>query len=147
MMRELWQIFQVSIVAVGGWIGWLLGGLDGFLYALLMFVVIDYLSGVMAAIVYRNLASQIGYKGIFKKVMIFLMVGIAHMVDSLVIGDGSAVRTAVIFFYIANEGISIIENAGHIGLPVPDKLKQVLAQLNGKGTDDDEPQNKIHDTK
>lgn len=147
MVRELWHFAQIGLVAAGGWIGWLLGGVDGFLYALLVFVIIDYLSGVMAAIVYRNLASQIGYKGIFKKVMIFLMVGIAHMVDSLVIGDGSAVRTAVIFFYIANEGISIIENAGHIGLPVPDKLKQVLAQLNGKGTDDDEPQNKIHDTK
>ncbi|ADI00474.1 phage holin family protein [Salisediminibacterium selenitireducens] len=147
MARELWHFAQVALVAVGGWVGWLLGGVDGFLYALLVFVIIDYLSGVMAAIVYRNLASQVGYKGIFKKVMIFFMVGIAHMVDSLVIGDGSAVRTAVIFFYIANEGISIIENAGHIGLPVPDKLKKVLAQLNGKGTDDDETEHQIHDTK
>ena len=109
--------------------GWFLGGLDGFLYALLMFVVIDYATGLMAAFVQRKISSEVGFKGICKKVAIFCPVGIGHVLDTQVIQNGSVLRTAVIFFYLSNEGISIIENVALIGLPVPKKLKEVLEQL------------------
>ncbi|WP_407697161.1 holin family protein [Schinkia azotoformans] len=120
---------------MGGWLGWFLGGFDGFLYALITFVVVDYITGIMVAIIDRRLSSVIGARGIFKKILIFILVGIAHIIDSRLIGDGSVIRTAVIFFYLSNEGISIIENASRIGLPIPQKLKDVLAQLNGKEKD------------
>lgn len=120
-----------AVVAIGGFLGWFFGGLDGFLYALIAFAVIDYLTGVMRAITERKLSSSIGAKGIFRKVLIFLLVGIGHIIDSHVFASGGAVRTAVIFFYLSNEGISILENAAAIGLPLPDKLKDALAQLNG----------------
>ena len=134
-MRELWNWIQLVFAAVGGWLGWILGGLDGFLYALVAFVVIDYITGVMCAVVERKLCSEVGAQGIFKKVLIFAMVAVGHIIDTQILGvagDGSAIRTAVIFFYLANEGVSILENTTRLGLPVPDKLKNVLAQLNGK---------------
>src|SRR5690606_17758942 len=131
-IKELWIVLQTVIAAVGGWLGWFLGGLDGFLYALITFVVVDYITGIMVAIINRELSSEIGARGIFKKILIFILIGVAHIIDTRIIGDGSAIRTAVIFFYMSNEGISIIENASRIGLPVPQKLKDVLAQLNGK---------------
>ena len=121
---------------MGGGIGWFFGELDGFFYALLAFVVIDYLTGVMCAIADRSLSSEVGFRGIFRKVLIFVMVGAGHILDAQVVGTGDALRTAVIFFYISNEGVSLLENAAHIGLPVPEKLKAVLAQLHdrdGKG--------------
>ena len=108
---------------------YVLGGLDGFLYALLMFVVIDYVTGLMAAFVQKKVSSEVGFKGICKKVAIFCLVGIGHVLDTQVIQNGSVLRTAVIFFYLSNEGISIIENVALIGLPVPKKLKEVLEQL------------------
>ena len=132
-MKDIWNAAQLAITAVGGWLGWVLGGLDGFLYALVAFVVTDYLTGLMAAAVEKKLSSEIGFKGIFRKVLIFMLVGIGHILDARVIGDGSVLRTAVIFFYISNEGISIIENAGRIGLPIPQKLKAILEQLKTKG--------------
>ena len=106
---------QVVIAGIGGWLGWFLGGCDGLLYALIAFVVIDYITGVMCAVVDKNLSSEVGFRGIFKKVLIFLLVGIGHLLDAQVIGTGSVVRTAVIFFYISNEGVSLLENAGHLG--------------------------------
>ena len=124
---------QIIFTAIGGYLGYILGGLDGFLYALIIFVVIDYITGLMAAIVERKLSSEIGFRGIFKKVLIFTMVAIGHILDSRIIGDGGAIRTAVIFFYLSNEGISIIENAVAIGLPVPQKLKDILAKLHADG--------------
>ena len=132
-MRDIWSAAQLTITAIGGWLGWVLGGWDGFLYALVVFVITDYLTGLMAAAVEKKLSSEIGFKGIFRKVLIFMLVGIGHILDTKVIGDGSVLRTAVIFFYISNEGISIIENAGRIGLPIPEKLKAVLDQLKTKG--------------
>lgn len=131
-MKSIWSTFQLMITAIGGYIGYFLGGFDGFIYALVAFVVIDYITGVMAAILNRKLSSEIGARGIFKKVLIFLMVGIGNIIDTYLIGSGSTIRTAVIFFYLSNEGISIIENAALVGLPVPEKLKAVLGQL-GKG--------------
>lgn len=130
-VKVLWSNLQVGFAAIGGWLGWVLGGYDGFLYTLIAFVVIDYITGFMAAIVEQKLSSEIGFKGIFKKVLIFTMVAIGHILDSRIIGDGSVMRTAVIFFYLSNEGISIIENTSRVGLPIPEKLKDILVQLNG----------------
>lgn len=121
---------QSVISALGGYIGYFLGGWDGFLYALVAFVVIDYLTGLMVAILERKLSSEVGFRGIFTKVLIFALVGIANVIDAELIKTGSAIRTAVIFFYLSNEGISIFENAGKIGLPIPEKLRVILAQLN-----------------
>ena len=131
-MKEFWNIIQVALAAVGGWLGWFLGGCDGLLYALIAFVVIDYITGIMCAIYDKNLSSSIGFKGICKKVLIFLMVGIGHILDTKVIGTGSVLRTAFIFFYISDEGISLIENAAHLGLPIPEKLRDVLEQLHNR---------------
>ena len=131
-MKEFWNVIQLIFSAIGGWLGWFLGGCDGLLYALLAFVVIDYITGVMCAIIDHKLSSSVGFKGIFRKILIFLMVGIGHALDAYVIGNGSILRTAVIFFYLANEGLSLVENAAHLGLPVPEKIKIVLEQLHDR---------------
>lgn len=133
-MKTIWAWMQAAITFTGGFLGWFLGGPDGFLYALVAFVIIDYLTGVICAIVDKRLSSEIGAKGIFKKVLIFLLVGVGHILDTQVldIPYGGALRTAVIFFYLSNEGISIMENAGHIGLPLPESLKSVLKQLHNR---------------
>ena len=128
-MKEIQIIFS----AIGGMVGWYLGGVDGFMYALITFVIIDYITGLMVAVLEHKLSSEIGFRGIFKKVLIFALVGIGNMIDIHILGNGSAVRTAVIFFYVSNEGISIVENAAKIGLPVPKKLLDVLAQIKSKG--------------
>jgi toxin secretion/phage lysis holin len=129
-MKEIINTIQVIIAVVGGYLGYFLGGFDGFLYALIAFVVIDYITGIMVAILEKRLSSEVGFRGIFKKVLIFSLVAIAHIVDEQLIRSGTAIRTAVIFFYLSNEGISIIENTAKIGLPVPEKLKTVLEQIN-----------------
>jgi toxin secretion/phage lysis holin len=137
-MKTIWAWTETAIAAVGGVLGWYLGGLDGFLYALIAFVVVDYITGILRAIVEKTLSSRIGARGIAKKVAIFLVVGIGHLIDAnLLGGEGAALRTAVIFFYIANEGISLLENATAIGLPVPEQLKDVLAQLHKKSDKED----------
>ena len=138
-MKEVWNVIQLVFTAIGGWLGWFLGGCDGLLYALIAFVTLDYITGLMCAIVDHKLSSAVGFKGIFRKVLIFALVGIGHILDSQVIGSGSVLRTAVIFFYISNEGVSLVENAAHLGLPVPEKLKAVLSQLHNK---DDSDKNK-----
>ena len=136
-MREFWNVIQFVFTAVGGWLGWFLGGCDGLLYALLAFVVLDYITGIMCAIVDHKLSSEIGFRGIFRKVLIFALVGIGHILDTQVIGSGSVLRTAVIFFYISNEGVSLVENAAHLGLPIPEKLKAVLEQLHDRAEKED----------
>lgn len=136
-MKEFWNAIQFVFTAVGGWLGYFLGGCDGLLYALLTFVVIDYITGVMCAINDKALSSEVGFRGIYRKVLIFLLVGIANILDVHVIGTGSVLRTAVIFFYISNEGVSLLENAAHLGLPVPQKIKAVLEQLHERAEDDD----------
>ena len=137
-MKEFWNTIQLVFAAVGGWLGYFLGGCDGLLYALLAFVVIDYITGVMCAISDRKLSSAVGFKGICRKVMIFLLVGIANVLDIQVIGTGSVLRTAVIFFYISNEGVSLLENAAHLGLPVPGHIKAVLEQLHNRAENKEE---------
>lgn len=129
-MKDIINLIQIIVAAIGGTIGYFLGGLDGFLYALIAFVVIDYLTGIMVAVLERKLSSEVGFRGIFKKVLIFSLVAVGHIIDSHLIQTGSAIRTAVIFFYLSNEGISILENTAKIGLPIPEKLKAILVQLN-----------------
>lgn len=137
-MKEFWNVMQLLFAAVGGWLGYFLGGCDGLLYALVAFVVIDYITGVMCAVNDRTLSSEVGFRGICRKVLIFLMVGIANILDVHVIGTGSVLRTAAIFFYISNEGVSLLENASHLGLPVPQKIKDVLEQLHNRAEDKEE---------
>lgn len=131
-MKEFWNTVQLIFTAVGGWLGWFLGGCDGLLYALLVFVTLDYITGIMCAIADHKLSSEVGFKGICRKVLIFALVGIGHVIDAHIIGTGSVLRTAVIFFYLSNEGVSLVENAAHLGLPVPEKLKAVLEQLHDR---------------
>ena len=131
-MKEFWNTIQLIFTGIGGWLGYFLGGCDGLLYALLAFVVVDYITGVMCAINDQTLSSEVGFRGICRKVLIFLLVGIANILDVQVIGTGSVLRTAVIFFYISNEGVSLLENAAHLGLPVPEKIKIVLEQLHDR---------------
>ena len=137
-MKEFWNLIQAVFAALGGWVGYFLGGNDGLVYALIAFVVIDYLTGVMCAISDKELSSAVGFKGICRKVLIFLLVGIANLLDLYVIGTGSVLRTAVIFFYISNEGVSLLENAAHLGLPVPAQMKAVLEQLHECSNDTEE---------
>lgn len=136
-MKEFWNTIQLLFAGIGGWLGYFLGGCDGLLYALLAFVVIDYITGIMCAVVDKKLSSAVGFKGIFKKVLIFALVGVGHILDTRVIGTGSVLRTAVIFFYLSNEGISLLENVGHLGLPIPKKLKSILEQLHDRSEKED----------
>nr|DAL21370.1 MAG TPA_asm: holin [Caudoviricetes sp.] len=131
-MKEFWLINQAVLAVLGGWIGYYLGGCDGLIYLLTACVIIDYITGVMCAITDHRLSSAVGFKGICRKVLIFMLVGLANLIDVDVIKSGSIVRTAVLFFYISNEGVSLLENAGHLGLPIPGKLKDVLEQLHDR---------------
>ncbi|HMM32620.1 MAG TPA: phage holin family protein [Clostridia bacterium] len=128
----VWAKVQMAFAAIGGWLGYFVGGADGLLITLLVFMVLDYITGVMCGIVDKKLSSAVGFKGLFRKVLIFALVGVGHVVDTSVIGTGGALRSAVICFYLSNEGLSMLENATHLGLPVPEKLKEILAQLHEK---------------
>lgn len=134
-MKEFWGMIQMVFAGIGGWGGYFLGGCDGLMYALLAFVVIDYITGMMCAVADKKLSSEVGFRGICRKVLIFLLVGIANVLDVNVVGSGSVLRTAVIFFYISNEGVSLLENAAHLGLPIPEKMKAVLEQLHDRAED------------
>ena len=131
-MKEFWNTMQMVFTAVGGWLGYFLGGCDGLLIALVVFAVADYITGVMCAISDQKLSSEVGFRGICRKMLIFFLVGVANILDMQVIGTGSVLRTAIIFFYLSNEGVSLVENAAHLGLPVPEKLKAVLEQLHDR---------------
>lgn len=131
-MKEFWNTMQMVFAAVGGWLGYFLGGCDGLLIALVVFAVVDYITGVMCAVNDKKLSSEVGFRGICRKVLIFFLVGVANILDVQVIGTGSVLRTAIIFFYLSNEGVSLVENAAHLGLPVPEKLKAVLEQLHDR---------------
>lgn len=134
------KVFQSIFATFGAFAGFIWGGLDGFIIALLVFVALDYITGLLVGISKKQLSSQVGFKGICKKVCIFILVGVGHILDVYVIGAGSVLRSAVTAFYIANEGISILENCGNLGLPIPKKLKEVLAQLK---KEDKEPRAEI----
>ena len=138
-MKEFWNVIKVALVAVGAWLGYFLGGSDGLLYALLVFVIADYLTGVMCAIEGHKLSSAVGFRGLCRKVLTFLLVGIAQVLDVHVLNQPGVLRTAVIFWAIANNGLSILENAAHLGLHVPEQLKQVLEQLHNRQEKSGEP--------
>ena len=144
-MKTVWNTIQMAITAFGGFLGWFLGGFDGFLYTLVAFVAIDYITGVMCAVNDHTLSSAVGFRGICRKVLIFALVGLANILDVNILGQGSILRTAVIFFYLSNEGVSLLENAAHLGLPIPEKLKAILAQLHNRDDaalpDSDEEEN------
>ena len=135
-MKEFWNTIQLIFTAIGGWLGWFLGGCDGLMIALIIFVVTDYITGVMCAIADKKLSSAVGFKGICRKVLIFIMIGIANALDIYVLDHAGVLRTAIIFFYISNEGLSLVENSVHLGLPVPEKLKDVLEQLHDRESND-----------
>lgn len=132
-MERIADTIKLMSGVAGMLVGYFLGGCDGLIYTLVAFVVIDYVTGVMCAISEKKLSSEVGFRGIFKKVVIFFLVGIGHMIDVHVLGNGAVMRTAVIFFYLANEGISLTENAARLGLPIPKKLREVLESLKKDG--------------
>ena len=134
----VWAKIQMAVAAIGGWLGYFLGGMDGLMIALIVFMALDYITGLMCAVIDKKLSSAVGFKGICRKVLIFVLVGIGNLVDVYVLGQEGVLRTAVIFFYLSNEGISFLENAGRLGLPIPAKLKDVLEQLHDKGGSDNE---------
>lgn len=137
-MKQIWNGIQIAFTALGGFLGWFLGGVDGFLYALIAFVVIDYITGVMCAISDKSLSSEVGFRGICRKVLIFILVGVGNLLDVYILGEAGVLRTAVIFFYLSNEGVSLLENASRLGLPIQEKLKEILQQLHDKGGNDHE---------
>ena len=136
-MKEFWNGIQLVFAVIGGWLGWFLGECDGLMYALIAFVIADYATGVMCAVSDKRLSSEVGFKGICRKILIFVLVGMANILDMHVIGTGCVLRTAVLFFYISNEGVSVLENAGHLGLPVPARLLNVLEQLHEDAEQED----------
>ena len=133
----VWAKIHMAVAAIGGWIGYFVGGVDGLMTALLIFMALDYITGLMCAIADKKLSSAVGFRGICKKVLILMLVGVAHIVDLHVVGTGDALRSAVVCFYLSNESVSMLENAAHLGLPIPEKLKSVLAQLHGRIDDID----------
>lgn len=139
-MSEMWKTLQAVLAMLGGFLGYFVGGFDSLIKVLLTMIIIDYITGVMCAIAEKKLSSEIGFKGICKKILIIILVGVANALDVYIIGVGSMLRTAVIFFYTSNEGVSIVENAAKLGLPIPQKVKDVLKQLHDKseGTDDED---------
>lgn len=128
----VWAKIQMAVAAIGGWLGYFLGGMDGLMIALVVFMALDYITGLMCAVIDKKLSSTVGFKGICKKVLIILLVGVAHIVDLHVVGTGSALSSAVVCFYLSNEGVSLLENTAHLGLPIPEKLKDILSQLHGR---------------
>ena len=131
---EFKDIFKYIVAIGGSLVTYLLGGWSALIKILVAFVVIDYVTGVLAAAYHGKLDSNIGLKGIAKKVFIFVVVACGHLVDGAM-GTNNIVRDAAIYFYIANELLSILENAGEIGLPVPDVLKNAIERLKGKEQD------------
>ena len=146
-MKEFWNVIQAIFAAIGGWLGYFLGGCDGLLYALLAFVVLDYITGVMCAVADKKLSSAVGFKGICRKVLMFALVGIGHLLDTHIFGEAGVLRTAVIFFYLSNEGLSLVENAAYLGLPVPEKLRLVLEQLHDRSEKEDDGRDAAEDKK
>lgn len=128
-MNSITDYFKTALALLGGMLGWFLGGLDSLFYALIAFVALDYITGVLVAIHDKKVSSEIGFKGICKKFLIFMIVSMGNIIDKYILGSGSALKTLLIMFYLSNEGISILENAKLLGLPIPQKLKDVIQQL------------------
>lgn len=123
------NIFKNIMAGICTILSFLFGDMEGLMVALIALIILDYISGVIAAAVEKRLSSEVGAKGIAKKIFMLLIVALANIVDINVIGDGHVLKTVTVVFYICNECISLIENAGRIGVPVPKKLLDVLEQL------------------
>ena len=126
------NIFKNIMAAICTLLSFLFGDMEGLMVALIALIILDYISGVIAAAVEKRLSSEVGAKGIAKKIFMLFIVALANIVDTSVIGDGHVLKTVTVVFYICNECISLIENAGRIGVPVPKKLLDVLEQLRNK---------------
>lgn len=136
-MDNIIRNIQAVLTVIVGAIGYFIGGLDGLMIVLLVLMGIDYITGVICGIADKKLSSKVGFIGICRKVLILLMVGIANLLDVNIIQTGSMLRSATLFFYISNEGISVLENAAKLGLPIPKKIKDVLEQLHDKSEKDE----------
>lgn len=136
-MSRMQIIIDSMAGTIGAVLGFMYGEVTGLFWALVAFMVLDYISGILAAISVRKLSSKVGFKGIAKKLLILVFVSVGHITDTYVLGGVPVAMTAVILFYIANEGISIVENATELGLPVPQKIKNVLEQIKNKSGEDD----------
>ena len=138
------QIIIDSIAgAVGAVLGFMYGEVTGLFWTLIAFMALDYISGVIVAIIEKRLLSEVGFRGLAKKFLILVFVAVGHIADTYILGGTPAAMSAVMLFYIANEGISIVENASALGLPVPQKIKNVLRQIKSKSGEDDS-ENKGH---
>ena len=128
-MEKFKEVFAFIFTLMGSFLGFYFGEIDALVYSLLCFVIADYITGILRAGVDGKLSSKIGFKGIAKKIMIFILVGIGNLCDKNLIKSEPMIKTAIIFFYIANEGLSILENCLALGLPIPMKLKVLLEQF------------------
>lgn len=136
------KILDCTAAAVGAVVGFLYGEVTGLFWAVIAFMAVDYITGVLVAVINKNLSSEIGFKGLVKKLLILVFVAMGHIMDTYVIGSGSALMSAVMLFFLANEGVSIIENAVGLGMPVPKKLRDVLEQLKQESEGDDNDDNR-----
>ena len=132
-MDKFTKMFKAIFSSIVATVSFFLGGMDGIMYALLAFITIDYITGLAVAVKRHELSSEVGFWGLVRKVCILMLVGIAHYIDCYVTQNGDVVRTVVSMYYIGNEGVSILENCGNLGLPLPPKLMAVMAQIKGKG--------------
>lgn len=128
-MKNVWEWLRVAAGVIGGIIGGFLQPVRGPVIALLVFVVLDYITGVLAAIIKKELSSETGWHGLIRKVAIFVLVGLSALLDTYALEGATICRTATVFFYLANEGISILENCSRIGIPIPAKLEAILKQI------------------
>ncbi len=132
------QFIRTFFAFACGLAGFLWGNMDGLLIALISFICLDYITGLIVGAAQHKLNSQVSFTGLCKKALILLIVAVAHIIDSQVLGGNTSVfRSAACGLYIANEGLSILENAGKLGLPMPKKLKNVLEQLRDKNEEDE----------
>ena len=133
------QIIIDSIAgAVGAVLGFMYGEVTGLFWALIAFMALDYITGVVVAIIEKRLSSEVGFRGLTKKFLILVFVAVGHIADTYILGGTPAAMSAVMLFYMANEGISIIENAAALGLPVPKKLKDIMVQLKKESESEEE---------
>lgn len=133
------QIIIDSIAgAVGAVLGFMYGEVTGLFWALIAFMALDYITGVVVAIIEKRLSSEVGFRGLAKKFLILVFVAVGHIADTYILGGTPAAMSAVMLFYIANEGISIIENAAALGLPVPKKLTSIMEQIRNKSESEEE---------
>ena len=124
-MSVVWLSIKILIGAFGGFLGWYVGGMDNLVFGLIVFITIDYVTGIIKGYIKKQVSSRIGAVGIIKKLAILILVGMGHVID-LMLEDGSTVRTATALFFLANEGLSILENAAQLGLPIPKEIKDKL---------------------